>query len=68
MEGAEEWSWADIEPNWTFDDRTPGINPWNEIARETLKKEVKSKYSRKSCTCGADDMNHIQGCPRWFPR
>ena len=31
VEGAESWSWADIEPNWTFDDaHKPGVNPFNE--------------------------------------
>lgn len=30
VKGAESWSWADIEPNWTFEDREPGINAWNE--------------------------------------
>ena len=34
--GAESWSWADIEPNWTYEDKEPGINPWNEIARKEL--------------------------------
>jgi len=28
--GKENWSWADIEPNWTFEDRTPSVNPFNE--------------------------------------
>ncbi len=30
IDGAESWSWADIEPNWTFENKTPGVNPWNE--------------------------------------
>ena len=31
VDGKESWSWADIEPNWTFDEgREPGVNPWNE--------------------------------------
>ena len=35
--GKEDWSWADIEPNWKFGDgNKPGVNPWNEIAREVL--------------------------------
>lgn len=37
VDGAESWSWADIEPNWTFDDRAPGVNPWNEVARDAMK-------------------------------
>ena len=32
VEGKESWSWADIEPNWIFDDghKEPEINPFNE--------------------------------------
>lgn len=31
VEGSEKWSWADIVPNWCFDDlNKPTINPWNE--------------------------------------
>lgn len=36
VDGKESWSWADIEPNWTFDDKEPGTNPWNEIARDVM--------------------------------
>lgn len=37
VDGKESWSWADIEPNWTFDDKNPpGVNPWNEVAREAM--------------------------------
>ncbi len=28
VEGAEDWSWADIKNNGAI--LTPGINPWNE--------------------------------------
>lgn len=28
--GKESWSWADIEPNWMFEHRAPGVNPHNE--------------------------------------
>jgi len=40
--GKESWSWADIDPNWTFDESNqPGINPWNEIVAEEMnKKEI----------------------------
>jgi len=35
--GAEDFSWAEIKPNWTFDEANPpGVNPWNEVAREVL--------------------------------
>ena len=38
VDGKESWSWADIKPNWTFDDKNkPGINPFNEIARDIIK-------------------------------
>ena len=31
VEGKEDWSWADIEPNWTFSTNYPPTsNPWNE--------------------------------------
>lgn len=31
--GKESWSWADIVPNWTFNENNkPTINPFNEIA------------------------------------
>jgi hypothetical protein len=29
--GKEGWSWADIRPNWTFDEvNKPAVNPHNE--------------------------------------
>lgn len=35
VDGKEGWSWADIEPNWVFEDgKEMGINPFNEISRE----------------------------------
>jgi len=35
--GKENWSWADIEPNWKFGiDNPPRANPFNEIARYIL--------------------------------
>ena len=36
VDGAEAWSWADIEPNWVYEDNEPGVNPWNEVAREKM--------------------------------
>ena len=29
VDGAEEWSWADIRNNGAVE--TPGVNPWNEL-------------------------------------
>jgi len=28
--GKESWSWAKIEPNWTFEGWPTTVNPWNE--------------------------------------
>jgi len=34
VDGKEDWSWADIEPNWTFNEENkPGGSPWNELSR-----------------------------------
>lgn len=30
VDGKEPWSWADIEPNWKYENKEPSINPWNE--------------------------------------
>jgi hypothetical protein len=38
VDGAEDWSFAEIDPNWTFGvDNPPNVNPFNEVAREILK-------------------------------
>lgn len=34
VEGKEQWSWANITPNWTNPAENP--NGWNEIARDVL--------------------------------
>ena len=40
VDGKESWSWADIEPNWMFNDENPpNVNPFNENARDILGKE-----------------------------
>ena len=40
VEGKESWSWAEIRPNWIYGIDNPlKINPFNEIARDVLKKE-----------------------------
>jgi len=37
VDGKESWSWAEIKPNWKYDDaNSPNTNPWNEVARETM--------------------------------
>ena len=33
INGKESWSWADIEPNWKYENKEPGGSYWNEIAR-----------------------------------
>jgi hypothetical protein len=37
VQGKECWSWAEIEPNWTFDKGSLQVNKWNEVARDVLK-------------------------------
>ena len=36
IDGKESWSWADIVPNWTFQDKEPSVNPWNEVSRKEM--------------------------------
>ena len=37
VNGKEQWSWADINPNWTHvGENAPKANPFNEIARDVL--------------------------------
>ena len=40
VDGKEDWSWANIEPNWIFDEgKVMKINPWNEISRKFIKRD-----------------------------
>ena len=39
IEGKEDWSWADIEPNWTFENKQPGVNVFNELSRKIFPKK-----------------------------
>jgi len=34
--GNNTMSWADIEPNWTYENREPGVNPFNEAVAEQM--------------------------------
>lgn len=34
--GKESWSWADIEPNWHFEGKAPGVNPWSEAVGDAM--------------------------------
>ena len=37
VDGKETWSWADIEPNWTYDgNKKPTTTAWNEKPRDFL--------------------------------
>lgn len=36
VDGKENWSWADIVPNWHFEDKKPDESSWNENARKYL--------------------------------
>ncbi len=40
VDGEEDWSWADIEPNWVFNDKhkTVAVNPFNEMSRQLYEK------------------------------
>ena len=41
--GKNDWSWAEIEPNWEFDDgnKVAGVNPFNEVSRDIHNQEEK---------------------------
>lgn len=42
VDGKESWSWADIEPNWIFEDgKEMGVNVFNEVSRDLHSKEQK---------------------------
>ena len=36
IKGKEDWSWADIEPNWHYEIKPPETSEWNEKSREIL--------------------------------
>ncbi len=39
--GKEPWSWAEIKPNWMFDENNkPGINPHNEAMEKHSKERI----------------------------
>ena len=42
VDGKESWSFADIQPNWMFDDANkPGVNPWNEAVADKMEENTK---------------------------
>lgn len=49
VDGKESWSWADIEPNWTYEDRPATTTHWNENARDILSANDGNKRQRCAC-------------------
>ena len=49
VNGKEPWSWADIEPNWVFDDgkRELKINMFNEASRDIHDQEINKQADNK---------------------
>lgn len=43
VKGAEAWSWADIQPNWTYEKKAPGMNPWNEQTHAQISQQIPNK-------------------------
>jgi len=45
VDGAASWSWADIEPNWVYQEKgePENTNTWNEKAREYLKTQAEGE-------------------------
>lgn len=39
VKGKESWSWADIEPNWKFENEPAKLNKWNELSRDIMEKK-----------------------------
>jgi hypothetical protein len=35
VDGAESWSWADIQNNGIYKDKVPSVNEWNESQDKT---------------------------------
>ena len=54
VEGENSWSWADIKPNWTFNDlRQPSVNPHNERVAEDMEKERITEEMIESKMCAS---------------
>ncbi len=45
VDGMSPISWADISPNWTFEQKPPTVNPFNEIARQVLNDNEMAKIN-----------------------
>lgn len=50
VDGKESWSWADIKPNWIFDENNkPKINSWNESVRNIIKTTERNSIKVEKC-------------------
>ena len=47
IDGKLGWSWADIEPNWVYEDKEPGVNAFNELSRDVHAAIEKQKEERE---------------------
>lgn len=54
VDGAEDWSWADIQPNWKFQSKDPEINPWNEKQSKCMVLFRRSDLGGVESNCGRD--------------
>ena len=56
VDGKESWSWADIRPNWEFEDsgEVPTVNPHNELVAESMREKTTQKE-------GSTDNQHAHG-------
>lgn len=47
VNGEHHWSWAEIDPNWKYEDEEPITSEWNENVREILKKEERENECKE---------------------
>jgi hypothetical protein len=40
IKGKESWSYADIVPNWLFENEEPGVNPYNEMVAKDMEDKL----------------------------
>jgi len=59
IDGKESWSWADIEPNWKYNENPGKINPWNEIAHEVAR-SVKKKNNEPNLEIQPLDLQYAK--------
>jgi len=66
IDGKEGWSWADIEPNWVFEEgKEMGVNDFNENSREIheIKELVVEISNGNPGAIGV--MMMFRGNPKW---